>query len=81
MRLALGATPRRVVTELLGETMRVVALGAVVGWIAAWWFTGRVDAAVYATVPIALLLVAAVACWVPARRATRIDPLTALRQD
>ena len=81
VRLALGATPRRVVVELLGETMRVVAVGAIVGWLAAWWVTSHVDVAVYVTVPAVLLIVAAVACWLPARRATRIDPLTALRQD
>ena len=81
VRLALGATPRRVIAQLLNETMRVIAGGAGVGWLAAWWITGRFDVPVFASVPVVLLIVAAIACWLPARRATRIDPLRALRQE
>jgi ABC-type antimicrobial peptide transport system permease subunit len=81
VRLALGATPRRVIAQMLNETMRVIAAGAGVGWLGAWWITGRFDVPVFATVPALLLLVAAIACWLPARRATRIDPLRALRQE
>jgi len=81
VRLALGATPRRVIAQMLNETMRVIAAGAGVGWLGAWWITGRFDVPVFAAVPAVLLLVAAIACWLPARRATRIDPLRALRQE
>lgn len=81
LRLALGATPRRVAAQMLAETMRVVAAGAGLGWIAAWWLTERLEAGVFVVVPALLMIVAALACWLPARRATHIDPLLALRQD
>jgi ABC-type lipoprotein release transport system permease subunit len=41
----------------------------------------RVDAAVFATVPVILLIVAALACWIPANRGARVDPAVALRNE
>jgi ABC-type antimicrobial peptide transport system permease subunit len=87
MRIALGATARRVVGQLVGETLGVIAIGASAGWLVALlidWETvqaGALDPGIYAGVPALLLAVATVACWLPARRASRIDPLKALRQE
>jgi len=87
MRIALGATARRVVVQLVGETLGVIAIGASAGWLVALlidWETvqaGAMDPAIYAGVPALLLVVATAACWLPARRASRIDPLKALRQE
>jgi predicted permease len=86
VRLALGATSHRVVTQILGETLRVVVAGAMVGWTLALLIDlhllrGPIYLSVYGGVPAVLLLVGAVACWVPARRAATIDPMIALRQE
>ncbi|HEX6323464.1 MAG TPA: ADOP family duplicated permease, partial [Vicinamibacterales bacterium] len=85
LRLALGASPRRVVVDLVTETMTVIVAGAAAGWLAAWSIAagamgdGPVDLQVFAGVPALLLAVAAAACWLPARRAARLDPWQALR--
>lgn len=87
VRLALGATARRVVAEVVGQSLRAVGTGALAGWILACVITfdflsGGIDAIpVLVAVPLLLLLVAALAAWVPARRAATVDPMTALRQD
>ena len=87
LRLALGASPRRVVVQLLEESLAVIVMGLLAGWVIAFAIYRQlardvpIDVVVFAGVPILLLLVATVASWVPARRATRIDPAAALRQD
>jgi len=86
VRLALGATSQRVVTQIVGESLRIVAAGAFVAWFVALFIAihlvrGRIDAVTFVGVPLALLLVAAFASWLPARRATRVDVMSALRQD
>ena len=86
VRLALGATAQGVVRQIVGESLRVIGAGALVGWsvmfmIALHLLRGAVDLPVFAGVPAILLLVAALACWVPARRATRVDPMASLRQE
>jgi putative ABC transport system permease protein len=86
VRLALGASAERVVSQILGETLRVVAAGAMVGWALALVIVmhlvrGPIYLSVFVGVPALLLLVATVACWVPARRAATVDPMTALRQE
>jgi ABC-type antimicrobial peptide transport system permease subunit len=87
VRLAVGATARRVVRTFVGESLAVASLGALVGWaialVAAMLFApgGRPDPVVFATVPAILLTVAAAACWIPARAASRLDPMAALRND
>ncbi len=89
LRIALGAPARRIVGGLVSETLRVVGLGAGAGLILALAvnrygsnlrFAGWV-AAVFAGVTLVLFAVATFACWLPARRATRIDPLLALKQE
>jgi len=86
VRLALGATAQGVVRQIVGESLRVVGAGALAGWsvmfmIALHLVRGVIDLPVFAGVPAILLLVATLACWVPARRATRVDPMVALRQE
>lgn len=86
VRLALGATAERVVAQVLGDTLRVVGAGALIGWALALLVDmhlvrGPIYLSVYLGVPAVLLSVAAVACWIPARRAATIDPIAALRQE
>ena len=87
LRLALGATPGRVITQMLEESLGVIVLGALGGWILAFTIVRQIsghaagDLIAFVGVPVALLAVAAVACWLPARRATRVDPVVALRQE
>jgi hypothetical protein len=86
VRLALGASAERVVTQILRETLRVVIAGATVGWAIALVIDlhlvrGPIYLSVFVGVPALLLLVAAIACWVPARRAATVDPMVALRQE
>jgi putative ABC transport system permease protein len=86
VRLALGATASRVMSQIVGETLRVIGVGAFAEWVLAALVAmhlvrGGLDLRVFAGVPFALMLVAAIACWLPARRATRIDPVIALRAE
>lgn len=86
VRLALGATPNGLVARVLAETLRVVVAGALVGWSIALVVNlhlvrGPLYLSVFGGVPFLLLLVAGVACWVPARRAAGVDPMIALRHE
>lgn len=85
VRMALGATPRRLVAEELAASLRITTAGVLVGWITAFvltvvLFPDQADnVLVFAGVPLLLIGVAALASWVPARRGSRVDPLEALR--
>jgi predicted permease len=87
VRLALGATEQRVIGQFLAQSLRVIAIGATIGWVVAFVIALRVlpgnaiDVRVFAGVPALLLSVAALACWIPARRAARVDPVLALRAE
>ena len=86
VRLALGATARRVVSQIVRETLGVVGAGALAGWllmfmVALHLLGGVISLPVFAGVPAVLLLVAAIASWLPARRATSVDVMVALRQE
>jgi putative ABC transport system permease protein len=91
VRMALGAERGRVLHEILREGMTTAAIGTALGAAGAW-FAGRAmqgmiqglesfDPIAFAIVAITLLASAAIACFVPARRAASVDPLVALRQD
>lgn len=89
--MALGADAGRVLRMVLGQGLRLVGVGAAVGLLGAVatsrLLTGvmvGVDAGnplVYALVAMGLVAVAAAASYLPARRATRIDPIEALRPE
>jgi putative ABC transport system permease protein len=86
VRLALGATAGRIVSQIIGESLRVIGAGALVAWMIALFVAvhlvrGPIEPAVFVGVPLLLLLVAAFACWLPARRATSVDVMVALRQE
>jgi ABC-type lipoprotein release transport system permease subunit len=87
MRLALGATAGRVVGVFVADTMRVILVGAALGWSAAFVLARElggaavIDLGIFTGVPALLLLVALAACWWPARRAARVDPMRALRAE
>jgi putative ABC transport system permease protein len=91
VRVALGASPATVVRLVIAQGMRVVAVGVVIGLagslVASRLMTKLVygvsvtDPLTYAGVAAVLAAVALVASYIPARRATRIDPLVAMRAD
>ena len=91
IRLAHGAQPRDLITLILSEGMRLTLIGLAIGAGAAFALTRLIrgllfgvsatDPLTFATVPVLLAVVALLACWLPARRATRMDPLTALRYE
>jgi len=88
IRMALGAARGEVVRLVLGRGLRIVALGTGLGLIGAYagaraiaqqlYGVPPADPPTFVSVPLLLILVAAVACWVPARRAARVDPAITL---
>ena len=91
IRLALGAQPGGVRNMVMLQGMRLALAGIVIGLAAAGGFSRVIttflfgvkalDPLVFATVPVFLSVVALVAVWIPARRASRIDPIHALRYE
>jgi predicted permease len=83
IRLALGATPASIVSMILGDGLRLVVTGAVLGLAGALgasrfveqqlFGVGPLDPMTYGAVVLVLLTVAAIACLIPARRAMRVD--------
>jgi len=90
VRMALGADRGRVLRQVLAQGLRWSALGAAAGLAAALALGGFAATFLYGipatdpltllSVPLLLLAIAALACYLPARRATRVDPLLALRE-
>ena len=87
VRLALGATSRRIVLQIIHENLGVILRGAAIGWVLAFVISihaitkGVVSLPVFVGVPAILLTFATLACWIPARRASRIHPTEALRHE
>jgi putative ABC transport system permease protein len=91
VRMALGATPSGVLRQVVGEGLRLVGIGGIIGLGAALGLTrlmrnllfgvGPGDALTYIGVALLLLLVALLACALPARRAAKTDPSIALRYE
>jgi len=91
VRLALGASPRDIFKLIAGHGMTLVLIGLVVGLSAAFALTrliagllyglSAIDPATFVVIPLLLMGVALVACYIPARRATKVDPLVALKDE
>jgi predicted permease len=89
IRQALGANRRAILSLVLSQGLRTAGAGVGLGLVGAviisrflqtlLFGVGRYDISVFAGVTVVLLAVAAAACYIPARRATRIDPMVALR--
>jgi predicted permease len=91
IRMALGAQRGRVLRMVLLQGMKLVLIGVVLGLVVSFAATRIIasqlfgitptDPVTFVGVPLLLLTVALLACFVPARRATRVDPLVALREE
>ncbi len=89
VRMALGAQRRDVLGLVVGQGMKLAAVGVSAGLVGAFIVSGVLrrllygvsptDAATFAAVALLLLGVALIACYIPARRATKVDPVVALR--
>jgi putative ABC transport system permease protein len=91
VRMALGAERRQVVRDVVGHGTSLALVGAAIGLAGAFGLArvlrtllvgvSAQDPAIFTTVPATLVLVAILASWLPARRASRIHPVEALRYD
>jgi putative ABC transport system permease protein len=91
IRIALGAEGRQVVGMVVGEGMRLVGIAVAVGLVLSAAGTrllrsqlfgvGTADVLTFSVVTLVLGAVAMAACYLPARRASRVDPMVALRTD
>ena len=91
VRMALGAQRREILTLVVGQGMRPIAVGICLGVVTAIAVTRfmakllfrvtPLDPFTFAVVTASLGVVALFACWIPARRATQVDPLTSLRAE
>jgi putative ABC transport system permease protein len=91
VRVALGALPRDVLTLIGGLGLKLSAIGVVLGATLAFGLTRLIsaflygvkatDPLTYAVVAITLIAIALLACFIPARRAVKVDPMVALRHE
>jgi putative ABC transport system permease protein len=91
IRMALGASAASVFRMVLGQAIRLIAIGVVAGLFASMFLTrllggmlfavGPLDPSTFAATSLALLAVASLAAYIPARRSMRMAPVEALRTD
>ncbi|HSE33893.1 MAG TPA: FtsX-like permease family protein, partial [Pyrinomonadaceae bacterium] len=91
VRMALGARSRDVLKLVVFHGMKLALIGVVIGLVGAWALSGfmktllfgvgATDLFTFAVVSVCLLFAALLACYLPARRATKVDPLIALRYE
>ncbi|HSP06332.1 MAG TPA: FtsX-like permease family protein, partial [Acidobacteriota bacterium] len=91
IRMALGAQTSQVLSMVLGHGMRLAAIGTAIGLFGAWILArslssqlfeiGAFDPVVFLLMAIVLAIVAAMAAYIPAHRAARVDPMGALRYE
>jgi uncharacterized membrane protein YqjE len=91
IRVALGAQPANILKLVLGQGLALTLVGVAIGALVAFGLThlmtrflyeiGGNDPLTYVSVSLLLTVVALVACYIPARRATKVDPLVALRHE
>jgi putative ABC transport system permease protein len=91
IRLALGATPRHILRLMMGQGMKLTLIGVAIGFVGAVAVTRLMRSLLFAVAPtdlltfaissFVLIVVALLACFIPARRATKVDPLVALRYE
>lgn len=91
IRLAVGADVNNIIKLVVGEGARLIAFGMVAGLVASFWLTKLLQKQIHGTEPNDPLVLAGVvlilgstgllACWLPARRAAKVDPVIALRAE
>ena len=91
IRVALGAKPRQIISMVVGQNLRIVAVGLILGMAAAIPATRMLrgllfqvppnDPGTFVAIGVMLATVAAVASYLPAHRGTRVDPITTLRSE
>jgi ABC-type lipoprotein release transport system permease subunit len=91
LRIALGAQPGNIMTLVLKQGMKLAALGVLLGligavsvtrWLASLLYgVSATDPLTFAVIVLLPMIVTLVACWIPARRATRVDPMVALKYE
>lgn len=91
IRLALGASPRNILTLVLNHGLRLTLIGIALGLVGAFGLSRLLasimplmvsaDGFTLGGTAVLLFIVAALACWIPSRRATRVNPMVALRND
>jgi len=91
VRMTLGAGPGQIFKLIVGQGLRLTAIGVAAGLIVAFALTRGMttmlvgvkatDPATFATMAVVFVLISAMACWLPARRAANLDPTTALRDE
>jgi ABC-type antimicrobial peptide transport system permease subunit len=91
IRKALGAQTRDVMTLFVGRGLALALIGVAIGMVLAFALTrvmaellyevSATDATIFIAVPLLITAVALIACYVPVRRAVKIDPMIALRHE